>query len=447
MNTYIQELLEQVKQINIAYEKEQENFRTFNIFQIQGMDHKEVPMCRFLGAILNPRGLHNQGADFLLDFAEKVLKLNLPKNDSYQVCLEEKIDDNRRIDLVVKGNGYWIPIEAKIYAGEQYRQCADYLHYAQEQQEDVNLYYLTPGGWSPSDYSTEGLSKEEREEKVCPIGWKNVSDWLKAFEEKNGKRLDEELFFCLKQYRQAIDSFVKYAIEENKMKKLFIPENGEEAKNILKAAATIYQQYPNIKTEILLSFLNLLKIKIEECRKSIDKENLLFPLIMPDDFDDRIKDYYKHARYPGVSYAFKKEKQGKNIREICGEEYEFCIRIEIGTHLYIGLCFPHTEGQGEAKYDNLGMPENWQVIYNKIEKTQKVFQFKKWQPKDNDWWLAWTPITFSDSSNKIEFKNDKIENEAYFRLGDKACREVLVNICCKQFEELYNYCKTVLLTE
>ena len=30
MNTYIQELLEQVKQINIAYEKEQEDFRTFN---------------------------------------------------------------------------------------------------------------------------------------------------------------------------------------------------------------------------------------------------------------------------------------------------------------------------------------------------------------------------------------------------------------------------------
>lgn len=46
------------------------------------------------------------------------------------VIKEYVIDNDHRIDIVIQNVRFFIPIEVKIYAGEQEGQCYDYYEYA-----------------------------------------------------------------------------------------------------------------------------------------------------------------------------------------------------------------------------------------------------------------------------------------------------------------------------
>ena len=71
------------------------------------------------------------------------------------VYKEYPIDEERRIDIVLTGNGRFIPVEVKIYAGEQQAQCCDYYQYAVKRDKDTYVVYLTLHGTMPSKYSLE----------------------------------------------------------------------------------------------------------------------------------------------------------------------------------------------------------------------------------------------------------------------------------------------------
>lgn len=107
----------------------------YNIFQILEVSEKEVVMCRFLTDLLNPEGQHGCGILFLKSFFNDVLRLNENRiNDTLlahtNVIKEYAIDNERRIDIVICNTRFFIPIEVKIYAGEQEGQCYDYFEYA-----------------------------------------------------------------------------------------------------------------------------------------------------------------------------------------------------------------------------------------------------------------------------------------------------------------------------
>ena len=93
---------------------------TFNIFKVLGIENKEVLVCRLLGDLLDPCGTHG--------LKEKPLKLFLKQLqrdftsdeiENASVVLEDKTNDNRRADIVIFIGNDVIPIEVKIWAGDQ----------------------------------------------------------------------------------------------------------------------------------------------------------------------------------------------------------------------------------------------------------------------------------------------------------------------------------------
>ena len=171
MNENIKLLIEKsTKLTQERNEKIKEKLLTFNIFDICGISYDEVKVCRFLFELLNPKGRHLQGIKYLKLFFKEVLKYKvLPTDDELRnaiVMREEYITNERRIDISILLNmnniRYYIPVEVKIYAGDQEDQCYDYYQHSLKMNENDTeksfVYYLTPYGKYPSLYSTKNLT-------------------------------------------------------------------------------------------------------------------------------------------------------------------------------------------------------------------------------------------------------------------------------------------------
>ncbi len=420
-------LLEEVKKVNELMLEERRNKSGFNVFEVEEIDWKEVYMCRFLRAILDPHGGHGKGNDFLVSFAKEVLNITLPPEGNYFVEKEVLIDENRRIDIVIRGEGYWIPIEAKIGAKDQPKQCYDYLQFAREKTENAILYYLTPNGRKPSKESSNG-----EEAFIKPISWgdkttasKSISirDWLKCFVEALNQDKDKVLVVCLEQYCEAIENFIYNAEVEMKLEEEMLKDVDS-----FRAAATIYQNYNNIKTKIMKSFFDLLEVKLAKTVEELNHEKCFLERVFSNDLSDHIDKYYKYNKSSNPSITYRFTQIGEQLSEILGQEFAFAIRIEIEDKLYIGFCFPHIVN-GELKYESKPkIPSRWKDLGKKVE--NGLFD------KGRDgWWLAWSYIN-CPKGKEVDFKSDDTGNESYFSLADQKNIEALVDICCEKFKEV-----------
>ncbi len=154
--------------------------RGFNIFTVLHTEHDEVRITRVLSELLDPNGCHAQGAVFLRQFVECVL-IPYIKNATFTdadyecatVVREYSIANRRRIDLFLTIGKCRIPIEVKIYAGDQQNQCQDYYKYA----VGAPMFYLTLDGRDPEQYSTGALKGDE----VQAISFKtDILRWLES---------------------------------------------------------------------------------------------------------------------------------------------------------------------------------------------------------------------------------------------------------------------------
>lgn len=137
-------------------------------------------MCRFLADLLNPEGQHGCGILFLKSFLQGILKEErmsdalLAHTDVFR---EYVIDNDRRIDIVIQSTCFFVPIEVKIYAGEQEGQCYDYFEYA----KGAPIIYLTRFGDVPSEYSRRKKGGEDilSLDKILCISWTDdICGWL-----------------------------------------------------------------------------------------------------------------------------------------------------------------------------------------------------------------------------------------------------------------------------
>ncbi|GHU66295.1 hypothetical protein AGMMS49983_15650 [Clostridia bacterium] len=177
----LKKILEQVASISKKYEAIYEaDGSKFNIFSIAGIETDEVRICKIIKELIDPKGAHYQGSAYLRLFVEHVLDISDEISDEeYKksgVYTEDSIDNQRRIDIFIMIGKYEIPIEVKINAGDQVRQCSDYKKKA----KNSPLYYLTLDGHPPSKKSAEGLTpifppdtNPEPLEKE-PIGYEDV---------------------------------------------------------------------------------------------------------------------------------------------------------------------------------------------------------------------------------------------------------------------------------
>ena len=129
----------------------------FNLFEVLNLG--ENRLSSLLASLLDPRGGHGQGSQFLESFikmlpkevCEKTAGLNLK---TATIKTEDATSDNRRIDIVISfGNQFSIGIENKPWASDQKNQLEDYASYLGKNYDDYVLVYLTGYSIEPSEYS------------------------------------------------------------------------------------------------------------------------------------------------------------------------------------------------------------------------------------------------------------------------------------------------------
>ena len=112
---YNLDFLENIYSILNKYkEKENKTGNNISILKISSKDHDEVVVCRLIAFLLNPKENHNQDVKFLNLFLEEMGEETIQQNENFDVITEFPTDQGRRIDIVLKSNKRFIPIEVKI---------------------------------------------------------------------------------------------------------------------------------------------------------------------------------------------------------------------------------------------------------------------------------------------------------------------------------------------
>ena len=254
------------------------DFSSENILFLLGVHYNEVVLCRLIKSVIEPDGFHGLGTKPLEMFFEKVLGIEKFEIDQPKIILEEKITDNRRVDIAIYNGSQVYPIEVKIWAKDQERQLNDYYSYYENKNKPDNfaikkIYYLTPDGHDPSDLSIGELDKEKirklsfkediREYLVAVLQQtknddcksiinnfievidvmnadeKNIKEFKEIFDELENNN-DKKMIFSLlrnadKKWENCRDEFLKQSIRqylEQKYNKFQVVENSSEFEKI-----------------------------------------------------------------------------------------------------------------------------------------------------------------------------------------------------------------------
>jgi hypothetical protein len=149
----------------------------YNIFQVLGLEGKELSHSRILASFLNPRGTHGKGEAFLNLFL-RIPGINLGENDGLaeaKIRRERSVTDGR-IDIFIEHKNFVIVIENKVYARDRAKQLLRYARYLTEEQngKETRLIYLTPRG-TPASEESKGNQKIDD----IQLSYKeHIIDWL-----------------------------------------------------------------------------------------------------------------------------------------------------------------------------------------------------------------------------------------------------------------------------
>lgn len=233
----------------------------FNIFKILGIENKEVLACRLLGELMSPHGAHGLGEKPLQLFLKEIgiSDFTAESLKNATVVLEEKIDNDRRVDIVIYIKGFVVPIEVKIWADDQKNQLYDYYNYFNEQnrnEQKFKIYYLTPNGWEPSEFSACDLKKDKQYQ--CISFEKNISNWLKEILKNSNNDISATVKSILEQFQEVIKDMCTKDTNLQSIKKAIDFREGEfNTNDSLKALLYILEAnqgnklWKNVRNEYL----------------------------------------------------------------------------------------------------------------------------------------------------------------------------------------------------
>jgi len=268
-------LLSEISSINEKHTLiNQKTGACFNILKIIGKETGEVIICKLLRELLDPHGDHYQGSVYLKLFIERILKI---KSFSEHECTsaivsaEYPIEGGRRIDLFIEIADYKIPIEVKIHAPDQARQCFDYYQLA----ENSKLYYLTLDGNLPSKESAEGLTEKIENDEIT--GYEEIRiisfgdeiiNWIDCCLALTETIKIAPIREILLQFKDVLKKLTGQMEEDAKMD--IVKKITSSAEN-MKNAIDISKALPEAKTGVMLGLFRELKRLFEdEGRKTYD---------------------------------------------------------------------------------------------------------------------------------------------------------------------------------
>lgn len=351
-------ILDEISNLNfIKYDPSE-----INLFYMLGIEHNEVLICRLIGALIQPNGIHNLGTEPLklfLKALDKDIPLTSVDLENAEVMLEEKIDNNRRVDIVIHTQKIVIPIEVKIWAGDQEAQLYDYYHYYKSR-EDISekkidkIFYLTPSGWDPSDKSIS--SNENTDDDSCLENIQKIS------------------------FQENVKNFLEALLKEQVSAEL----------------KTIIQEFISVIERMNADMINHNELK--ECIKGIDETQLpalLVALNAKDDLWDEIR--FKYLKNSIENYSRNKNRNYKieryddkgafdDVDPHCKyiitkpDDKDFVLYVCIDTNLYLARESKTAEQEDKNKkweaYEK-NSEYSWRYIYYKGSK-------KKWSLRNID---------------------------------------------------------------
>lgn len=183
-----QDLLQNAALIKRQYdEKAKTAGENFNIFSIMRAERDEVRThSRIIAELLNPKGMHNQGAAFLKLFFKEIYILDSLKNDfqfdhakvlveEYLGAIDQTCTQGGFIDIVIKDSKRQIVIENKIYASDQKGQLLRY----KKNYPDCQLIYLTLYGSQPSELSYIGEESFLSLDDIILVSYRDsIKSWI-----------------------------------------------------------------------------------------------------------------------------------------------------------------------------------------------------------------------------------------------------------------------------
>lgn len=256
--------LKQIRQlIDFNEEKAILMGENFNIFSVMNMESDEVFLhSALITELLNPKGSHGMGSDFLKAFYRIVLQEEFTLKLDEVICVKEEHIGFRnedqtlggRLDIVLKDfNNFGFVIENKIYAGEQVNQLLRYKNnYPQ-----ARLLYLTLFGEKSMQISSD-------EVEYTSISYQNdIKNWIEECTKLSfNKPIIRE---TLQQYSNLIKKLTHQTANKEMRDKVIqiISENFEASQEI----------YNNFLAVLRLKQLELLNFTSEKFNEEMTKNS------------------------------------------------------------------------------------------------------------------------------------------------------------------------------
>lgn len=411
-----QELLKSVIQLN--HDKAFPSAGAYNIFSVLGIQGKEVLTCRFLADLLNPRGQHGQGAAFLRIFFDDVLDIRVngeEELDHAVVTTEYLIDKERRIDIVIELGRRFIPMEVKIYAGEQKSQCYDYYTFARNKDKDAKVVYLTLSGYLPGKFSRESGGKRVPDEDIVCISFK---DDIKHWCEKCKEICNVQMQSILSQY---IDTIECLTDSTDKERLTMIAKDLSTSAEKLKAGKSIADSIKTAQIMVIRSVMDEFTEQMKPLQEKyhLERESQFNWYEYPECADLSFYDTY--STYPGINYIV------KDVTMIRG--YQLWLRIEIEHNLFAGFClFDPDASNGEEKGDQVDSYD--EDTFQSVENALRI----SWSDVSG-WWAVWRYLPSGSTRVTDDVPNFKIFNDAAIALADKEKRVKFVTESIQRIEE------------
>ncbi len=392
---------------------------SYNLFETLEISGKEVLMCRFLADLLNPEGSHGCGILFLKTFLEEVLQEKRMPDSllSHTIVTKEYvIDKDRRIDLVIQNADFFIPMEVKIYAGEQEGQCFDYFEHA----KNSKMVYLTRFGDTPSLYSRKqrGGSGILSLSQIQCISWsEDISGWL----DRRLGSLPQPVEEAVQQYLDTIHR-VSDGRKRKKMEKIM---------EVLHESPDYFATGLEIERTMKQAKIKLIRMVFDDFKEAMEPLTKKYGLELETDAKyysyenpkhDRFYDCY--STYPGLNYVVKQAKFQK-------ESLQMWFRIEIEQNLFAGFSLFDMEAEPQDGYSK-GYQVN-EITEGLINEAAKYLDREIIVPEN--WWFAWNYSNGKRSYQEQEVPDFKAMNDCAVSLVDPETRKEYVKEAVAGFEQ------------
>lgn len=221
----------------------------FNL--VDHLRNNEVALSRYLGLLLDTKGVHGQGELFLRGLLQRLGQPGFEPQDLLRVDLEKRTHSGRFLDIYLEFRGGVIGIENKPWAADQDKQLEDYARFLQLSARGGQWLLVYACNWEPSEASLNPDQRKALEQtgNFMRLDFLQIAEWL-------GDSACQTRAPKVRLFVEALSAYVRQQVNgeidvsEAEQIKAVILQKPEHLEAALKVAQSIEQ----VKTQLLAEF-------------------------------------------------------------------------------------------------------------------------------------------------------------------------------------------------